>query len=257
MSPDNENERMEWTIQDGEQLKAARLNKEMTQADLASKLEVTQGTISNWERGKGGPGEEQREQLEKILGPLSATDSQERSDLALWLRKKVEEMQKEKTIQVIAAECGVSVPTLYNIMNDIVKVPQNSTIEKLNRYFGKMPSEVSDEAETRSTIRGLGTYSEFDPFDREEWPTTPGVYILYDISGRPVYVGKSRNSIAQRLQDHHTRFWYKSPVVKLGAYIHINDRDMITAVEALLIKALRSMAIMNTSQTIREEGTEE
>jgi len=50
-----------------------------------------------------------------------------RTDLGLWLRNKIEEKQKQadgKTIATIASDSGLSVPTLYNIMNGAVDAPQ-------------------------------------------------------------------------------------------------------------------------------------
>ena len=49
-------------------------------------------------------------------------------------------------------------------------------------------------------IEGLGEFSDFDPHsDTSLWPEGGGVYVFYDISHRPIYVGQSGN-IQRRLK---------------------------------------------------------
>jgi transcriptional regulator with XRE-family HTH domain len=54
----------------GESIREARRQRELSQMDLASKVGVTQATISNWERGVGEPDAAWRSKLEVVLGPL-------------------------------------------------------------------------------------------------------------------------------------------------------------------------------------------
>jgi len=248
-----------WGPERGALLKQLRLSTRKTQADLAKAIGVSQTTISNWENGRPGEPGGYIPKIEEFLGgtlaagAVPAAEGQPTSDLALWLERSIEAKRKTgKTIQIIAAEAGVSAPTLYNIINGTVEVPQARTVEKLQAYFGEVPSEVTEEATEARAVGGLGEYSEFDPFDETQWPDDPGVYVLYDVSDRPIYVGKSANSVAGRLRDHQTRFWYKRPIVARAAYVKVDDAKLVGAVETLLIKVLRSLAVVNQKGVVRD-----
>lgn len=49
-------------------LKAARVNKGYTQREAAAIIEVTEDTISNWERGKSFPNVPQLKKIEEVYG---------------------------------------------------------------------------------------------------------------------------------------------------------------------------------------------
>ena len=49
-------------------LKAARVNVNLTQADVAKKLDISVGTIKNWEKGKTFPKQPMIEKLCEIYG---------------------------------------------------------------------------------------------------------------------------------------------------------------------------------------------
>ncbi|MGE0323132.1 MAG: helix-turn-helix domain-containing protein [Polyangiaceae bacterium] len=252
-----EEERVGWGEEQGALLKQLRLAARKTQSDLATALGVSQPTNYNWERGYPGDPTDRIPEIESALGVSfryqsgPGAENETTTDLALWLQNKVDEKRSSgTTIQVMAAEIGVSVPTLYNVMKGTV--PQPRTLEKLTRYFGALPDEVSAEAQAARSVLGLGEYFEFDPYDESQWPADSGVYILYDISDRPIYVGKSSKSVAGRLRDHKTRFWFKWPLVAKAAYVKVEDGTLIDAVEMLLIKVLRSQAVVNQQGVIRD-----
>jgi excinuclease UvrABC nuclease subunit len=90
----------------------------------------------------------------------------------------------------------------------------------------------------------VGTLADFDPHEEGEFPSEPGIYVLYDISERPIYVGES-DDIARRLRQHGDKFWYKSPIVEAGAYVRIDDQQLRRQVEATMIKFLKSNAVIN------------
>jgi hypothetical protein len=72
------------------------------------------------------------------------------------------------------------------------------------------------------------------------------VYVFYDISERPVYVGRAvKLTIADRVRDHNDKFWFKRPIVDSAAYIQINDEALCTQLEQVLIKFLKSNAVLN------------
>jgi transcriptional regulator with XRE-family HTH domain len=258
-------ETLAWTVDLGAALKQARLRKEWTQKRLASEMNVTQPTICNWERGTvGAPDVSEVKRIEELLGfkltdGSSPADGDVRTDLQLWLHAQIEKRRGTKTIRVMAAEAGVSQPTIFNILNGTVIAPQRATIEKLKMYFGadELPEEVEREADVAARVGELGEFREFDPHDKDNWPTGPGVYILYDISGRPIYIGKSKNSVAGRLRDHQTRFWYKAPMVARAAYISVKDEKLVCDLETVLIKVLGPHAVINERGVVRDvDGAE-
>jgi excinuclease UvrABC nuclease subunit len=68
--------------------------------------------------------------------------------------------------------------------------------------------------------------------------------VFYDVSGRPIYVGKA-TVIRDRVRNHHEKFWFKNPIVDHAAYIEIQDERLRTQVEQILIKFLKSNAVLN------------
>jgi len=86
--------------------------------------------------------------------------------------------------------------------------------------------------------------SDFDPHTEDEFPREPGIYVLYDISDRPIYVGKS-GDIRARLRSHADKFWYRSPIVEKAAYVRVDDATLRDQLEETLIKFLKSNAVIN------------
>lgn len=85
------------------------------------------------------------------------------------------------------------------------------------------------------------------------------MYVFYDITDRPVYVGKSNTSIRGRVKDHQTRFWFKYPLVVKGAFLNVADRELCGMLEMVLIKFLGKHALLNEKGVARdiEEAFEE
>jgi len=67
---------------------------------------------------------------------------------------------------------------------------------------------------------------------------------------RPLYVGEGGN-IRNRIKDHAQKFWFKAPIVDTGAYIRIDDVELRKKVETLLIKFLKSNAVLNKQNVER------
>jgi len=247
---------MDWNPEWGIRLKHARLQAGKTQTELAVDLAVVQPTISNWERGiLPGPDEQMLQKIEEYLGyPVSEglpeSEPENATDLALWLKQAIE--KQNKPINVLASEARVSVGTIYNILNGTVASPQTRTMTKLQEYFGQAPEEVTEETSRARDVGQLGEFTQFDPHDDGQWPSGPGVYILYDVSDRPLYIGKSKVSVANRLRDHKTRFWFRTPLVASAAFVAVNDPDLVLDVETLLIKVLKSLAIVNQKGVVRD-----
>ncbi len=76
------------------------------------------------------------------------------------------------------------------------------------------------------------------------------VYVFYDVSDRPVYIGESQN-IGTRVGTHEDKFWFKFPIVSNAAYVEIKDKDLRHQVEQVLIKFLKSNAVINKQSVDR------
>ena len=77
-----------------------------------------------------------------------------------------------------------------------------------------------------------------------------GICVCYDISDRPIYVGQG-SSIKTRIRDHSDKFWFGPPIVETGSYVQIDDKDLRVKVETLLIKFLKSNAVINKQSVER------
>lgn len=248
-------------IKFGEGLRRARIRNGMTQGELAGKIEVTQGTISIWETGKGQPNGQQKKQLKMILGgwgavaegaaPIEGPNESSPGPLSSWVTKA--RLRKELSIPELAAKAGISAAAIYAIEAGRIANPQRATIQKLEKALGELPAEAKKEIQDEAEIEGLGPFTDFGPYDTESLPEIPGVYVFYDISERPIYVGESSN-IRKRIHDHVDKFWFKPPIVNTGAYVEIKDAKLRTQTETMMIRFLKSNAVINTQNVIRNRG---
>ena len=150
----------------------------------------------------------------------------------------------------------ISAVALYNIESGKIQNPQVATINKLGNALKKaVPEVVVTETEHEQSIVGLGNLTDFDPYSRPNWPSCPGVYVLYDISQRPIYVGKATSNISIRLGHHFDKFWFRDPVVRYGSYIEVQDRTLCHQLEQAMIKFLKSNAVIN-KQSVEEFNDE-
>jgi transcriptional regulator with XRE-family HTH domain len=244
----------------GQRIRRARQTEGLTQADLAEKIGVAQPTIATWEANSPPAPPAQRIKLEEILGPLSkkkTTKSSSRdgnndsaaetdvSSFGAWLREH--RVESSLSVPELAKKAGISTVAIYNIEGGKIKNPQASTRSKLSQALGEIiPQEIISETEEEQDIQGLGSLIDFDPLDRNDWPQCNGVYVLYDVSERPIYVGKA-NKISGRLKDHEQKFWFKSPIVRYGSYIEVRDKLLRHQLEQVMIKFLKSNAVINKS----------
>ncbi|MCY1033969.1 helix-turn-helix domain-containing protein [Corallococcus sp. BB11-1] len=237
----------------GKRIRRARLQSNRSQAFVAEKLKVTQTTISNWEKGKTEPDEGELKKLERHLGGIvSPSKSQSETESAAtegpspfgaWLSKS--RLNKDLSVAELSNASGVSIPTIYGIEAGRIENPRTETIRKFEKAFGeKAPDDLITEMEEEARIEGLGGLTDFNPHETNSLPSTAGVYVLYDISERPMYVGMGGN-IGKRIQDHHEKFWFKKPIVETGSYVEIKDELLRKQVETLLIKFLKSNAVIN------------
>lgn len=248
----------------GPKTKKARVRLGIAQSELGKKLlpPVSQALISQWENEVAYPSQDQKQQIQKILGQSTtegkAEDHNELDEddliegpsaIGVWLNK--ERLAKGLSVPELATKSGLSPFSIYNIESGRSQNPQRATIDKLEKALGKQLSlEAKEEAKEEATIEGVGEWFNFDPNNQIEWPTVAGIYVLYDISDRPVYVGQGQK-IATRLRDHHEKFWFRQPIVQNAAYVGIDNKLLREQIERVLIKFLKSNAVLNQQNVDR------
>ena len=161
-----------------------------------------------------------------------------------WLRG--ERARREWAQQELAGKAGISQPHVANLESGRSGNPRPGTVRKLEAALGiNVPDLVARDTEEAAEIVGLGALVDFDPYD-PDLPDVAGVYVFYDISDRPIYVGRSsRGTIAGRVRNHNEKFWFKRPIVNNAAYIQIDDEALCVQLEQVLIKFLKSNAVLN------------
>jgi len=216
----------------GDRIREGRLTSGLSQQELADKVRVSQPTVSLWELGRSRPDASQIEKLEAVLGVISreAEDpDQSVSPISIWLTRTLS--KKNLTANELSRKSGVSAPTIYNILNGRAQNPQQRTLRRLEAALNERFEGVEQENEL-AAVSGVGELIDFNPHDPSVKPNKAGVYVFYDISGRPIYVGKATN-IADRVDDHKEKFWFKAPIVQTAAYIEIPDRTLRDQVETV------------------------
>ena len=229
----------------GADIKRLRLEANLTQAALAKKLGVSQPAVSVWELGTT-PGEKQQARLAKVFGKSSLAVS---NPFGSWLKRERENCKL--TVQELAVKAGLSATVIYHIESGRISNPRQKTKGRLAAALKvQIPSDVTDVVKSESEIKGMGSLTDFDPHSKEDLPSAAGIYVLYDVSERPVYVGQGKN-ISTRIKDHHEKFWFKHPIVDTASYIEIAEEDLRVRIESLLIKFLKSNAVLNKQKVER------
>jgi transcriptional regulator with XRE-family HTH domain len=229
----------------GEDIRRWRLNANLSQTDLAEQLGVSQGLVSAWETGRTQPAESEVNKLQGMIRRLARTPSG--NSFGDWVRRTRE--QRNLTVAQLASRAELSHVTIYKIESGDIENPRESTRNRISRALeANIPVDVAQEVQASSRVDGLGESTDFNPHDEEEFPADPGIYVLYDRARRPVYIGQGK-SIAGRLKDHKTRFWYKEPIVSHGSYIIVAEDKTRRQIEALMINLLNKHAILNTHHT--------
>src|ERR1035437_9472133 len=99
-----------------ERIRERRRANALSQTELAGRLNVSQPTISLWEKGKAAPSNDQLAKLNEILGGLTSSDTvteaESQTPVAAWLSRAL--ARKDLTVGEVAAKADVSVPTVYN-----------------------------------------------------------------------------------------------------------------------------------------------
>jgi transcriptional regulator with XRE-family HTH domain len=238
----------------GQAIKNARLREAWSQAKLAERLGVTQTLVSFWENGKTVPSAAHQTLLERLLGIGSGRDAgredegpDQRSAFAAWLLRT--RQAKEMSVPELAAASGLSPLALYRIESGQTESPRQSTIARIEKALGsKVDADVAGAIQRESTVEDVGEWSEFDPHSDEELPDGGGVYVLYDATERPIYIGMSED-IGRRIREHSMKKWFIQPVVSAAGAIQIADKKLRRQVEKALIKVLGRSLLINQQDT--------
>lgn len=161
-----------------------------------------------------------------------------------WLQAEM--ARQNVSIQDLADKTGITYVGIWNVVRGNTKWPREAKRDKISKALNlQMPAEFQAEITDPSSVSGY-TWTDFSPYDLRTIPELAGVYVFYDITDRPVYVGKSNSSLRIRVQDHQTRFWFKQPLVMRGSFLSIPDREMCDRIEMILIKFLGAHALLNS-----------
>lgn len=239
----------------GKALKAARLRAGLTQEDIAKKVGANQVSVSAWERATADAPSKAEERLRGILDiPRDGAEQELGGSFGAWLAGA--RAKKQMTIRELAEKSHVSAVQIYNIESGKTLNPRTATKTGLAAGLGSpLPADARTATEEAARIEGMGVLIDFDPYDPNDIPGEAGIYVLYDISQRPIYVGKGK-SIATRIRDHDEKFWFKRPIVETASYIPVRNEKLRHQIEQVLIKFLKSNAVINKQGVSREEGSE-
>jgi len=170
-----------------------------------------------------------------------------------WLRREMDRMGV--TIPQLVEKTGITYTGIWNIVQGNTKYPRDETREKISTALNQsVPHNLERDIKKNSNVDGY-MWTDFSPFDLQTIPEVGGVYVFYDITDRPIYVGKSRTNVRTRVRDHQTRFWFKAPLVERGSFLAIDDHEMCDRIETILIKFLGNNALLNVQGVSRERGT--
>ncbi len=154
-------------------------------------------------------------------------------------RKRLELAQDE-----LASKLGVSRSTVSN-WECGRSSPGPSHQSRLEGIIGPFAHEGALGPDAANEGEGdIGNLEDFDPYDEGARPDTPGIYVFYDVSQRPVYVGESKQ-ISKRIHQHLEKFWFKRPIVQSASYIEVRDEKLRRKLEQALIKFMKNNAVIN------------
>jgi hypothetical protein len=161
--------------------------------------------------------------------------------------------KKGMSIPDLVARTGISYAGIWNIVNGKTRSPRPENRSKLAQAVDKIvPAEVEEQIEKEAAVFPGLTWADFTPSDLQTIPQVGGVYVFYDTTDRPVYVGMSKANVRARVKDHQTRFWFKEPLVVRGAFLEVKDSELCAKIETILIKFLGKHALLNVKGATKD-----
>jgi transcriptional regulator with XRE-family HTH domain len=184
-------------------------------------------------------------------GEDEARNTENQNPIGNWLRN--ERVKAGLSVPMLAQKASTSTAAIYHIEAGRSLNPGKSTLQKLENALGRqVPTSTAKGAAKERFVKDIGAIIDFNPYEKNSIPTCGGVYIFYDVSDRPIYVGQSK-CIKNRIQQHSDKFWFKYPIVSYASYIEIGDTKTRTQIEEILIKFLRNNAVIN-SQHVKNKN---
>jgi transcriptional regulator with XRE-family HTH domain len=191
--------------------------------------------------------------------PNQPDDSSQISPFASWLFEQ--RRRRDWTQRELADRAGLSLQQISNLETGRTTNPQQRTRERLEKALGATPApEVLRAEEQQNAVLGLGALVGFDPYDIDGLPDETGVYVLYDRTWRPVYVGKAATRpVSARIKEHSEKFWFKTPVVHTGtgSYLSIADPVLCGQIEQVLIRFMGPHLLINKQGVDRSSFDDE
>lgn len=168
--------------------------------------------------------------------------------LASWLNEKMEE--KNYSVEELADEVDVSKQTIINLRTGKTKNPISSTRRRIEAAIGEeIKKETKEDIDYDARVKGIGSLKDIpDPFEIEGVESVSGVYVIYDVNDRPLYVGKGVN-IKSRIRDHISRKWYARKIVGAVSYLEVEEEDLRDKIESVLISFMKSNSVVNKQKT--------
>ncbi|WP_447860287.1 helix-turn-helix domain-containing protein [Nitrospira calida] len=250
-------------------LKGAREKAGLSQAELGERFHVSQAAVHTWESGSSEPrGDTYDKVLEWIehsengqRPPRKATArtkediprGHETSGFGEWLLN--ERQSRGLSHAKLTDKAGLSSQAVYTIEMGIVRSPWKKTRERLVEALGSvpLPREVAQEIKEESEVQGLGEFSDFSPWDDSMIPEEPCVYVYYDRTERPIYVGQTKN-LRRRNKQHQTQDkWFFRRLLERGGYFRVDDDTQRTQLEKVLIKFLGRNSLFNEQGARKDE----
>lgn len=136
-------------------------------------------------------------------------------------------------------------------------VPSPRSMQKVLDVIGEIPEEIMEEEELEveeveivPENPDIGGITEHNPYDREDWPEGSGVYIFYDASERPVYVGQCQDIVTtlrdRYMHDNRGPHWIRRPLVQTLKFLPIGDERIRKGIETAMIKSMKKYLLFNT-----------
>ncbi len=236
----------------GDWIRSNRIANDMTQSDLAKKLNRVGMSISYWENGKGQPNDADMDILKKLFGPVSKEQPLlEEDSFGAWLRRELK--RRNMTLQELSDASGVGMATISLIQTGKIQRPQSKTIGRIEgvlqsgpRVKDQAPPEAPpDLSDAAGENLAIGEWQQIAIKDVSSWPSAPGVYILYDRAGRLTYVGQGQN-IRNRLREHEgKKWWVAGSTVETAAYVEVKDVKLRPRLEVLFITFANKNILVN------------
>ena len=250
-------------------LKDAREKVGLSQVELGEKFHVSQGAVHTWESGSSEPGGDTYDKVldwiersEKGQKPPGKSTAQAEEDIPVgretsgfgeWLLHERESrgLSRDK----LAGKAGLSSQAVYAIEKGIVRSPWEKTRERLVAALGSdpLPREVAEEIEEESEVQGLGEFSDFSPWDDSMIPEEPCVYVYYDRTERPIYVGQTNNLRRRNKQHQEQDRWFFRRLVERGGYFRVDGDTQRTQLEKVLIQFLGRNTLFNKQGAKKDE----